>query len=101
MPKSKSEQQKIQRGIARLEERSLSNTKPLYIETTGTTYSCNGYALKAVGSDVSFNSLTVENKDGNSDSFSNMTILAGDTVYLNVSEVDISAGELIVYQYEV
>lgn len=90
---------RINDTLNRLEGRSLSNTKPLFIKaSTGTTFSVNGYAIKAVGSDVSFNSLVVDNKDGSSDDFSNMTILAGDTVYLNISSLDISAGEAIVYQ---
>lgn len=89
---------RIKEILSRHESRSLSNTKPHYINDTTLRSDIEGYAIQAINSDVTFTTLEVRNEESESNGLVNMTLPAGQIVYLNIKDIELAGGDAIVYE---
>ena len=90
---------------ANLLGKSLTSTKPFLIEDSNVhTFNDNnggkGYAIKALDSDLTFQTFTTYNGDGtNGIDYSGITILAGDHLEVQVKELQLNSNlKCIVYR---
>ena len=83
--------------VKRLEEKSLTNTKPYVITGTSTIEDLNGYAIYAIEVSV----IAAGSVFGNAgDTLVGETILAGHVWYVPVVDLQLTSGAVIVYRHE-
>lgn len=87
------------RDLFEVMKRSLLPTRLYPIDDTNAHLSLNGYAIQAI-SDTVISSLTDVNINGAAPwDLTAVTIKAGTIIYVRFSDITLSSGECIVYQY--